>query len=125
MREVSGSDGQPYDPNRIDRTLMLGGATNGRQVKSRQPPFPYPRQPVPNRQNHCPDGKTDVSAPGAVDNFGKDANGSPVVDPQYRGLKGVWKDTLFVKNLASGQAGQYTVVYDGPGCLDSFRGGIS
>jgi len=58
----------------------------------------------------APDGKTDVSAPGAVDNFGKDQNGNPVIDPQYPGLKGVWKDTLFVKNVGGGTAGVYTVV---------------
>jgi FtsP/CotA-like multicopper oxidase with cupredoxin domain len=60
----------------------------------------------------APDGKTDVSAPGAVDNFARDGNDNPVVDTQYPGLKGVWKDTLFVKNvpLGGGKSGQYTVV---------------
>ncbi len=52
-----------------------------------------------------PSGK-DVSALGAVD----DAGG--MVDPQYPGLKGVWKDTLWVKNLVPppGPPGQYTIV---------------
>jgi FtsP/CotA-like multicopper oxidase with cupredoxin domain len=52
-----------------------------------------------------PNGK-DVSAPDAVD----DAGGA--VDPQYRALKGVWKDTIWVKNLVPpGKApGQYTIV---------------
>jgi hypothetical protein len=60
----------------------------------------------------APDGKTDVSAPGAVDNFGKDQNGTLMIDPQYPGLKGVWKDTLFIKNVANGggPSGEYTVV---------------
>ncbi len=58
----------------------------------------------------APDGKMDVSAPGAVDNFEKDKNGNPVIDPQYPGLKGIWKDTLLVKNFALGPPGQYTVV---------------
>jgi L-ascorbate oxidase len=104
-------DGQPYDPNRIDRTLMLGGADEW-TLKSNlvSHPFHIHVNPFQIVKIIAPDGRTDVSAPGAVDNFGKDANGNPVVDPQYPGLKGVWKDTLFVKNLASGQAGQYTVV---------------
>lgn len=60
----------------------------------------------------APDGKTDVSAPGAIDNFARDSNNNPVVDTQYPGLKGVWKDTLFIKNVPvdGGKTGQYTVV---------------
>ena len=52
-----------------------------------------------------PNGR-DVSAPGAVDNAGSG------VDPQYSGLKGVWKDTLWVKNIdpAGGPPGAYTIV---------------
>jgi L-ascorbate oxidase len=54
---------------------------------------------------------TDVSAPGAIDNFARDDNGNPVIDLQYPGLKGVWKDTLYVKNAKSQhvQMGQYTI----------------
>jgi L-ascorbate oxidase len=104
-------DGQPYDPNRIDRTLMLGGVDEW-TLKSNLASHPYhihvnPFQIV---KIIAPDGKTDVSASGAVDNFGKDQNGNPVIDPEYPGLKGVWKDTLFVKNVAQGPPGQYTVV---------------
>jgi FtsP/CotA-like multicopper oxidase with cupredoxin domain len=35
-----------------------------------------------------------------------------VVDPQYSGLKGLWKDTLFIKNLAQQgwPSGEYTIV---------------
>jgi L-ascorbate oxidase len=104
-------NGQPYDPNRIDRTLILGGVDEW-TLKSNFASHPYhihvnPFQVV---KIIAPDGKTDVSAPGAVDNFGKDANGNPVIDPQYPGLKGVWKDTLFVKNVAPGPSGEYTVV---------------
>jgi FtsP/CotA-like multicopper oxidase with cupredoxin domain len=51
----------------------------------------------------------DVSAPGAVDN----ADNQPP-DPQYPGLKGVWKDTLWVKSLIPGSdtypKGVYTIV---------------
>jgi FtsP/CotA-like multicopper oxidase with cupredoxin domain len=106
-------DGQPFDPNRIDRTLMLGG-TDEWALTSNFVSHPYhihvnPFQIV---KIIAPDGKTDVSAPGAVDNFGKDSNGNPVIDPQYPGLKGVWKDTLFIKNVApnGGPTGVYTVV---------------
>jgi FtsP/CotA-like multicopper oxidase with cupredoxin domain len=45
----------------------------------------------------------DVSAPDSIDDFqvvdGKLARGGPV-DPQYRGIKGQWMDTIFVKNIA-------------------------
>ena len=106
-------DGQPYDPNRIDRTLMLGGVDEW-TLKSEFASHPYhihvnPFQIV---KIIAPDGKTDVSAPGAIDNFARDKDGKVVVDPQYPGLKGVWKDTLFVKNIAprGGPAGEYTIV---------------
>lgn len=52
-----------------------------------------------------------MSAPGAVD----DAGGLPA-DPEYPGLKGVWKDTLWVKSLISSPdappypQGVYTIV---------------
>ena len=104
-------DGQPYDPNRIDRTLMLGGVDEW-TLKSNfvSHPFHIHVNPFQIVKIIAPDGKTDVSAPGAVDNFAKDSNGNPVIDPEYPGLKGVWKDTLFVKNLFSGASGQYTIV---------------
>ena len=44
----------------------------------------------------------DVSVPGAVDAAD---GGTP--DPQYPGLKGVWKDTLWVKSLISSAGGEY------------------
>ncbi len=50
-----------------------------------------------------PTGK-DVSAPDAVDDYG----GS--VDTQYPGLKGVWKDTLWVKNPGTTPATQYKLI---------------
>ena len=93
-------DGQPYDPNRIDRTLMLGGVDEW-TLKSNfvSHPFHIHVNPFQIVKIIAPDGKTDVSAPGAVDNFAKDPQtGKPIIDPQYPGLKGVWKDTLFVKN---------------------------
>lgn len=50
----------------------------------------------------------DVSGPEAVD----DPYGDGKVDPQYKALKGVWKDTLWVKNLfpPDKRPGQYTIV---------------
>ncbi|MBV8901076.1 MAG: multicopper oxidase domain-containing protein [Verrucomicrobia bacterium] len=106
-------DGQPYDPKRIDRTLILGGADEW-TLKSNfvSHPFHIHVNPFQIVKIIAPDGKTDVSAPGAVDNFGKDQNGKPVIDPQYPGLKGVWKDTLFIKNVAAGggPSGAYTVI---------------
>lgn len=104
-------DGNPYDATRIDRTLVLG-AVDEWTLKSTLASHPYhihvnPFQVV---KIIAPDGKTDVSAPGAVDNFEKDAQGKPIIDTQYAGLKGVWKDTLFVKNIGGGTAGVYTVV---------------
>jgi FtsP/CotA-like multicopper oxidase with cupredoxin domain len=104
-------DGQPYDGNRIDRTLMLGGVDEW-TLKSNlaSHPFHIHVNPFQIVKIIAPDGKTDVSAPGAVDNFEKDNNGNPVIDPEYPGLKGVWKDTLLVKNIARGPPGQYTVV---------------
>jgi L-ascorbate oxidase len=106
-------DGQPYDPNRIDRTLMLGGVDEW-TLKSNfvSHPFHIHVNPFQIVKIIAPDGRTDVSAPGAVDNFARDEHGNPVVDPQYPGLKGVWKDTLFVKNVAgpSVPVGEYTIV---------------
>ncbi|MFH1343147.1 MAG: multicopper oxidase domain-containing protein [Pseudomonadota bacterium] len=102
-------DGQPYDGNRIDRTLKLGGVDEW-TLKSNlaSHPFHIHVNPFQVVKIIAPDGVTDVSAPGAVDNFQR-SGGNPVIDPQYPGLKGVWKDTLLVKNFAQGPAGQYTV----------------
>ena len=103
-------DGQPYDGTRIDRTLKLGGVDEW-TLKSNlvSHPFHIHVNPFQIVKIIAPDGTTDVSAPGAVDNFQR-SGGNPVIDPQYPGLKGVWKDTLLVKNFAQGPAGQYTVI---------------
>jgi L-ascorbate oxidase len=54
----------------------------------------------------------DVGAPDAVDNA--DIQPSDFPDPQYPGLKGVWKDTLWVKSLIprpdTYPKGVYTIV---------------
>jgi FtsP/CotA-like multicopper oxidase with cupredoxin domain len=104
-------NGQPYDGNRIDRTLMLGGVDEW-TLKSDfvSHPFHIHVNPFQIVKIIAPDGKTDVSAPGAVDNFQKDDKGNPIIDPQYPGLKGVWKDTLLVKNFGFDPSTQYTIV---------------
>lgn len=106
-------DGQPYDPNRLDRTLMLG-AVDEWTLRSNfvSHPFHIHVNPFQIVKIIAPDGKTDVSAAGAVDDFQKDKSGNPVIDPQYPGLTGVWKDTLYIKNVANGggTSGEYKVV---------------
>ena len=107
--EVSGTpfDPKPYDPNRVDRILKLGGVDEW-TLQSRFVSHPYHIHVNPFQIVKIldPNGK-DVSAPGAVD----DAGGT--VDPEYPGLKGVWKDTLWVKSLIPQVAypkGVYTLV---------------
>jgi L-ascorbate oxidase len=100
-------DPKPYDPNRVDRVLTLGNADEW-QLQSRfvSHPFHIHVNPFQIVKIVDPNGK-DVSAPGAVD----DAGGQP--DPQYPGLKGVWKDTIWVKSLipqTTYPKGVYTIV---------------
>lgn len=106
-------DDKPYDANRIDRTLMLGGVDEW-TLRSNfvSHPFHIHVNPFQIVKIIAPDGKTDVSAEGVIDNFQKDSSGNPVIDPEYPGLKGVWKDTLFIKNVVNGggPAGEYKVV---------------
>jgi L-ascorbate oxidase len=81
-------DGKPYDPLRIDRTLRLGGVDEWTLTSFTNPavghPFhihinPFQIVKILDR------GLNDVSISGEPD------------DPLYANLKGVWKDTLFVK----------------------------
>jgi len=88
------NDLRAYDPARIDRVLPLGGVETWiLESHFVSHPFHIHVNPFQVVKILDPDGK-DVSAPGAVD----DAGGGPP-DPQYPGLKGVWKDTLWVKSL--------------------------
>lgn len=90
---------QPYDPTRIDRVLKLGGVDEWTlQSGFVSHPFHIHVNPFQIVSITDPSGK-DVSLPGAVDNAGP---GGP--DPQYPGLKGVWKDTLWIKDLISNPA---------------------
>jgi L-ascorbate oxidase len=98
---------KPYDPARIDRSLPLGGVDEWTlQSHFVSHPFHIHVNPFQIVKILDPNGK-DVSVPGAVDDAGGTA------DPQYPGLKGVWKDTLWVKSLIPPQAapkGLYTLV---------------
>jgi L-ascorbate oxidase len=102
-------NGKPYEPARIDRVLKLGGVDEW-TLKSDfvSHPFHIHVNPFQIVKILDPNGK-DVSTADALDSMDT-ADGIP--DPQYRALKGVWKDTLWVKNLISTDnlPGQYTVV---------------
>nr|WP_299913914.1 multicopper oxidase family protein [Sphingomonas bacterium] len=97
-------DVQPYDPDRIDRKLILGGVDEWTmQSQFASHPFHIHVNPFQIVSIIDPTGK-DVSLPGSVDNSGG------VLDPQYAGLKGVWKDTLWIKTLApTDPTGIYTI----------------
>lgn len=101
------ADVKPYDPTRIDRSLPLGKAQEWTlQSHFVSHPFHIHVNPFQIVSILDPNGK-DVSAPGAID----DAGGTPP-DPQYPGLRGVWKDTLWIKSLippASAPGGIYTI----------------
>ena len=98
------ADVRPYDPDRIDRKLPVGSVEEWvMQSHFVSHPFHIHVNPFQVVEILDPNGR-DVSAAGSVD----DAGGS--VDPQYAGLKGVWKDTLWIKSLApSQQDGYYTI----------------
>ncbi len=98
---------RPYDPARVDRVLKLGGVDEW-TLRSEfvSHPFHIHVNPFQIVRILDPQGR-DVSASGAVD----DAGGTS--DPQYPGLKGVWKDTLWIKSLIPQlppPQGLYTIV---------------
>ncbi|MEA3054567.1 MAG: hypothetical protein QOG72_3470 [Sphingomonadales bacterium] len=84
-----GYNPQSYDPGRVDRVLTLGAAEEWKLTSNvASHPFhihvnPFQIVKVVNDNNPT----VDVSAPGFVDNG----------DPQYRDLRGAWKDTLWIK----------------------------
>jgi FtsP/CotA-like multicopper oxidase with cupredoxin domain len=111
--EVSNAIGTKFDPkpyalDRIDRTLTLGGVDEWTlQSYFVSHPFHIHVNPFQIVKILDPNGK-DVSLPHATDDAG---GGQP--DPQYPGLKGVWKDTLWVKSLVPPDVlpqGLYTIV---------------
>ncbi|WCM95117.1 multicopper oxidase domain-containing protein [Acidovorax sp. NCPPB 2350] len=101
-------NGRPFDPSRVDRVLTLGGVDEWTlQSDLASHPFHIHVNPFQVVRILDPDGK-DVSLPDAVD-LDPSTN---TVDPQYRGLKGVWKDTLWVKNSKNDKNldGKYTLI---------------
>jgi FtsP/CotA-like multicopper oxidase with cupredoxin domain len=92
-------DGHPYDGNRIDRVLPLGGVEQWTMTSGlASHPFHIHVNPFQIIEVIAPDGKTVVSDPDAVDPDPK--------DNEYEGLKDVWKDTIWIKN----KGGMYTIV---------------
>jgi len=80
---------QPYNPARVDRRLTLGSVDEWK-LTSNAASHPFhihvnPFQIVSVVNNNNP--TVDVSVPNFVDQG----------DPQYRGMKGMWKDTIWVK----------------------------
>ena len=113
-----GSDTYPprsYDPNRIDRMLTLGGVDEWKlQSLFVSHPFHIHVNPFQIVAILDPDGH-DVSGFDAVDNYSLDGKHDAPVDPEYRGLKGVWKDTIWVKNInptsdSKNPKGIYTII---------------
>ena len=93
-------DGKPYDANRMDRVLTLGGVDEWTMYSDFvSHPFHIHVNPFQIVEILDPDGN-DVSVLGAEDGG----------DPQYGGLKGVWKDTLWVKNPGTNPKMSYKVV---------------
>lgn len=109
---LQSQDVRPYDPDRIDRKLTLGGVDEWTlQSHFVSHPFHIHVNPFQVVAIFDPNGK-DVSLPDAVDDADKDH----APDPQYAGLKGVWKDTLWIKSLLPIPSGKlvtpgiYTIV---------------
>jgi FtsP/CotA-like multicopper oxidase with cupredoxin domain len=99
-------NGRPYDPTRIDQLLTLGSVDEWTlKAGFLSHPFHIHVNPFQIVRILDPNGK-DVSSPDVTD----DADGAR--DPQYVGLKGVWKDTLWIKSLTPPgvSSGQYTIV---------------
>lgn len=81
-------DGKAYDATRIDRTLPLGSVEEWTLTSGISPPVGHPFHIHVNPfqiVKILDSGGNDVSSAGESN------------DPQYANLKGVWKDTLFVK----------------------------
>jgi FtsP/CotA-like multicopper oxidase with cupredoxin domain len=79
-----------YDPDRIDRTLKLGGVDQWTLTSgSIGHPFHIHVNPFQIIQILKPDGTPVVGADGKCNDDG---------DPQYCDMIGVWRDTLFIKN---------------------------
>ncbi|OLS61455.1 multicopper oxidase family protein [Pseudomonas putida] len=98
---TTADDAEPYDPAQIPRELKLGDSQRWvLQSALAGHPFHIHVNPFQIEKIIAPDGVTDLSEPGAKDTDG---------DSQYAGLKGEWKDTLFVKPMNAD--GKYYTVY--------------
>ncbi|KUM05064.1 multicopper oxidase domain-containing protein [Chromobacterium subtsugae] len=104
-------DGKPYDGSRMDRVLPLGGVDEW-TLTSDFVSHPFHIHVNPFQIVKILDNKgRDVSGPQGVPGADED-------DEQYRGMKGMWKDTLWIKNLYSGDpnsslnkdTGKYTFI---------------
>ncbi|HEY0027262.1 MAG TPA: multicopper oxidase family protein [Allosphingosinicella sp.] len=84
---------RPYAPGRVDRQFTLGGVDEW-TLRSEfvSHPFHIHVNPFQIISIKDPSGK-EVSLADSKDDYGGK------LDPQYRGLMGVWKDTLMVKSL--------------------------
>jgi len=88
---ASADDSKSYDPARLDRELKLGGVDEWTlRSGAGGHPFHIHVNPFQVVSILDPNGK-DVSVWGVPDDAGDK------LDPQYSGLKGAWKDTLWVK----------------------------
>lgn len=102
---TTADNAKPYDPAVVNRELKLGDSQKWvLQSALAGHPFHIHVNPFQIQKIIAPDGVTDLSEPGAVDNLDKDHP-----DAQYAGLKGVWKDTLFVKPMT--EDGKYYTLY--------------
>ncbi len=97
--EVNGKD---FDPT--DVRLLTLGAVEDWILSSTWEGHPHHIHTNPFQVIEVldPNGR-DVSGPDAVDDY------TGTVDPQFRGMKGMWKDTIWVKNPVKGPDGAYTV----------------
>ncbi len=101
---------QPYSPTRIDRTLLLGSVDKWElSSKVGSHPFHIHVNPFQIVSIIAPDG-TDVS---------KDGPTADPFDDQFRGMKGMWKDSIWVLNQSQnkdgtvppGRVGKYIVTF--------------
>jgi L-ascorbate oxidase len=93
-------DDAAFDPKVINRTLTLNDVEEWELSSAAQGhPFHIHVNPFQIVKILDPDGK-DVSGPDAVDDYARKFDPTALIDPQYRGMKGMWKDTIWVKNAA-------------------------
>ncbi|MHA6193103.1 multicopper oxidase family protein [Pseudomonas wadenswilerensis] len=98
---TTAENAKPYDPAVVDRELKLGDSQRWVLQSARAGhPFHIHVNPFQIEKIIGPDGR-DLSDPDAK----PDSDG----DQQYIGLKGVWKDTLFVKPLTKDTKKYYTI----------------